>query len=254
MNNLLKACALAAVILASSLAQAAPRVLNNCATLTESGAYVVGRNISATGDCFVIAADFVNMDLDGFVVSGNGTGNAFVEQAGPGRRGFSLRNGVVTGFNGGVAMGSSSALVIDRMTFTGNAGVAISAGSFVTVSNSMVVSNGGGMQLGSRAVVTSNTVNGNTFAGISAGIGSSVTGNTVGQNGLSGIALDEGGLVVNNISRNNTRAGATMLCPATAVGNTFTNNLGGNLVETGNGECNNACCIVTGHNSTANSF
>ena len=76
---------LAAVVLASSLAQAAPKTLNDCKTITDPGAYVVGKNISASGDCFVIAADNVNLDLDGFVITGNGTGSAFVEQLAVGR-------------------------------------------------------------------------------------------------------------------------------------------------------------------------
>jgi hypothetical protein len=255
MKFFLRCTAALAVILSLPFdALAAPQTLNNCRTLTEPGAYVLGRNISSNGDCFVVGADFVNVDLDGFVVSGNGTGFAFVEQAGPARRGFTLRNGVGTGFNGGVSMTAASATVIDRMTFTANTGVAIAAGDMVSVSNSMLLNNGAGMQLGSRALVSGNTVNQNAFNGISAGIGSSVIGNAVGQNGLNGIALGEGGLLVNNISRNNTRVGASMECPATAVGNTLSNNLVANLAQPGEGECNDLCCIVTGHNSTINSF
>ena len=76
MKFLLHACASAAVILASSPSFAAPKVLNNCQTIVEPGAYVVGKNIAASGDCFVIAADNVNLDFDGFVLTGNGTGSA----------------------------------------------------------------------------------------------------------------------------------------------------------------------------------
>ena len=85
MKSLLQACAFAAVILASPISFAAPKVLNNCQAIVESGAYVIGKNITASGDCFVIAADNVNLDLDGFVLTGNGTGSAFVEQLAVGR-------------------------------------------------------------------------------------------------------------------------------------------------------------------------
>src|SRR5690349_12443222 len=105
-------CALATVILATSTAQAAPKVLNNCQPITDPGAYVIGKNITAAGDCFVVAADNVNVDLDGFVLTGNGTGSAFVEQLAVGRKGLSIRNGVVTGFANGVFMLNSSAMVI----------------------------------------------------------------------------------------------------------------------------------------------
>src|SRR6186713_1569774 len=140
-----KTLCLLAGLAAASQAFAAPRVLQNCTTITESGAYVVGRNISATGDCFVIAADFVNVDLDGFVVSGNGTGSAFVEQLAVGRRGLGIRNGVVTGFANGVFMLNSSGMVIDRMHFTNNGTIGVRAGNMVTVSNSMFFSNGAGI-------------------------------------------------------------------------------------------------------------
>ena len=253
MKFLLRCAATLAVILSLPFdALAAPQTVNNCRTLTEPGAYILGRNISANGDCFIVAADFVNVDLDGFVVSGNGTGSAFVESAA--RNGFSLRNGVVTNFGGGVAMPASGSMVIDRMIFTGNTGVAIRAGTAITVSNSRINNNGGGMILGQRAVVTGNTVNQNTNEGITADLGSSVIGNTVGLNGQSGISLNEGGLVVNNLSRNNRASGVAMICPGTAVSNTLTNNLGGNLTTPGLGECNDSCCITTAHNSTINSF
>src|SRR5688572_31459241 len=173
--------------LAASEAVAAPRVLNNCATLNEAGAYVVGRNIAANGDCFVLAADFVNVDLDGFVISGNGTGSAFVEQLAVGRRGLGVRNGVVTGFANGVFMLNSSGMVIDRMHFTNNGTIGVRAGNMVTVSNSMFFNNGGGIALDQRAAVTGNTVNDNAGGGISAGLGSTVTGNAVGRNAGNGI-------------------------------------------------------------------
>ena len=247
----LAACLLAAI--AAPQAFAAPRVLNNCATLNESGAYVVGRNLSATGDCFVIAADFVNVDLDGFVISGNGTGSAFVEQLGVGRRGLNVRNGVVTGFANGVSMFNSSAMVIDRVQFTNNGSVGVRAGNMVTVSNSMFLNNGSGMGLEQRAMITGNTVNDNTGGGISAGFGSTVTGNAVGRNGGNGISLAAGSLVANTVSRNNGNHGVMMDCPGTVAASTVSNNLGFNVTQPGlGGPCNEGgtCCLVIGHTAT----
>ena len=249
-------CLLAGLAIASQ-ALAAPRVLQNCTTITESGAYIVGRNISASGDCFVIAADFVNVDLDGFVVSGSGTGSAFVEQLAVGRRGLGVRNGVVTGFANGVFMLNSSAMVIDRMHFTNNGTTGVRAGNMVTVSNSMFLNNGTGMALDQRAMVTGNTVNDNAAGGIAAGIGSTVIGNAVGRNTGNGISLGEGGLVANTISRNNSNHGVMMDCPGTVVSSTVSNNLGFNVTQPGLGsQCNEGgtCCLVIGHTSTINSF
>jgi hypothetical protein len=258
MKKVLRACAATAAILsASAAALAAPQVLNNCRTLNEPGAYVVGRNLNANGDCFVIAADYVNVDLDGFVVSGNGTGSGFVEQLAVGRRGFSVRNGVVTGFANGLFMGNSSAMVIDRMHFTANSAAGVRAGNMVTVSNSMFLNNGTGLALDQRANVTGNTVNDNTAGGISVGIGGTVIGNAVGRNGGNGISLSEGGLVANTVSRNNANHGVMMDCPGTVVASTVSNNLGFNVTQPGLGsQCNEGgtCCLVIGHTSTINSF
>ena len=245
-----------AAALAASQAAAAPRVLQNCATLNEPGSYVVGRNLSANNDCFVIDSDFVTIDLDGFVISGNGTGSAFVERLAVGRRGLTLRNGVVTGFANGVLMGNSSSITIERVRFEDNTSNAVRAGDMVTVKDCHAVRNGRGIELGQRALVSGNVVNESALGpGILVGIGSNVIGNAVGRS-HSGIVMSEGGLLSNNISRNNATYGVLMDCPGTVVGNTLSNNLTANLAQPGVGACDptQGCCLVTGHNSTISSF
>jgi len=257
MKFLLHACASATVILASSSSFAAPKVLNNCQPITESGAYVVGKNINAAGDCFVVAADNVNVDLDGFVLTGNGTGSAFVEQLAVGRKGLNVRNGVVTGFANGIFMLNSTAMVIDRMQFTNNSSSGVHAGDTVTVTNSQALDNGSGIVLGQRASVSGCTVNNNAGTGISLNIGSAATGNAVGRNGGTGIFMAEGGLVANSVSRNNQQYGVLMDCPGTVVSSTVSNNLAFNISQPGGGgSCDEGgtCCLVIGHTSTINSF
>lgn len=247
---------LAAGIGLSTGALAAPRTLQSCQTLSEPGSYVVGRNLSATGDCFVIDADYVTVDLDGFVVSGNGSGSGFVERFATGRRGTTIRNGVVTGFANGVLMGNSSSLAIERVRFENNSDDAVRAGDAVTVRDCQAVRNGGGLALGQRALVTGNIVNESALGpGISVGLGSNVIGNAVGRS-HSGILVAEGGLVTNNVSRNNATYGVLMDCPGTAVSNTLSNNLTANLAQPGVGACDptQGCCLVTAHNSTISSF
>src|SRR5262249_46179573 len=55
-------------------ALAGPKGLSSCKSLTTPGSYVLTGNLSAVGDCLVVAADFVTIDLAGFSVTGNGTG------------------------------------------------------------------------------------------------------------------------------------------------------------------------------------
>jgi hypothetical protein len=249
--NTIRTVLLAAVAL-PAFAFAAPRVINSCATLDEPGAYVLGRNVAAAGDCFVIRADFVTLDLDGFVVTGNGTGAAVVEHLAVGVKGTTVRNGAIRGFVTGIQLGNSSEATIDRVLLTGSSFTAIIAGDTATVTASKVVRNGGGISLGQRGVVTGSTVNDNQGTGIRVGLGGKVSGNAVGRNSADGISGAEGALISDNVSRNNTRHGISVDCPSAVIGNTSTNNLGDNLHVIGNACDPNAatCCITAAHNST----
>ena len=41
-----------------------------CGTITDSGSYAVKKNLVAEGDCIVVAADYVTIDLGGFTLTG----------------------------------------------------------------------------------------------------------------------------------------------------------------------------------------
>lgn len=257
MKPLLHLAAAAAVILAAPASAAAPRTLTNCTTITDPGAYVVGRNLSASGDCFVIAADFVNLDLDGFVIAGNGTGSAVVEQLAVGRKGVTVKNGVITGFLRAIFMGNSAGMTIEGVTATGNMSNAITVGDNATVTRNQVSSNAGtGLVLGFRSLASANNVSDNTGTGILANNGANITGNTIGHNGGSGISVAEGAVISNNVSRNNTSYGIVADCPSLVIGNTTSNNIGGNLQAIG-GACDpnsQTCCVLGVNNMTLSSF
>jgi hypothetical protein len=232
---------------------AAPKSISKCDAITESGSYVVTKNLAATGDCLVIQADFVTLDLDGFVLTGNGTGAGVAESLSVGRRGITVRNGVITGFQGAVVLSHSSAVVVEHVNATGNTFDAIVAGDMASVKNNTVVGNGGmGIRLGQRALATGNAVNENVGNGIFVDLGGNVAGNTVGRNQASGIVASEGALLVNNVSRNNGSNGIVVDCPSAVISNTTSNNLADNL-HLISGACDpnsQTCCVVTGHNST----
>lgn len=257
MKSLLHALAAAAVILSTTAPMAAPRVLNTCATITDPGAYVVGRNIAATGDCFVIAADFVNLDLDGFVIAGNGSGSGVVEQLAAGRKSVTVKNGVITGFLRAVYIPNSTGATVDGLTASGNLSNAITVGDNATATRNQVSANSGtGLVLGFRSLASGNNVSDNTGAGILANNGANITGNTVGHNGGSGISVAEGAVISNNVSRNNTSYGIVADCPSLVIGNTTTNNIGGNLQAIG-GACDpnsQTCCVLGVNNMALSSF
>jgi hypothetical protein len=217
--------ALAAACLAlSPSVLAAPQNLNNCTTISVPGSYVVNRNLAAAGDCLVVAVDSVTIDLDGFTISGNGTGAAIVESpALATRRNVTVRNGAVTGFADGVAFPHGESLTVERINVSGNSGTGISAGNYASVRANHASFNG---------------------AGIRAGLGANVNGNTVARNAGNGISVVEGAAILNNVVRNNTGFGILVDCPGLVFANTTSNNVGGNYHDISGG------CVVNEHNST----
>jgi hypothetical protein len=66
------ALALGAAIAPGPGAQAAPTPIRECQTIDQPGSYVLERNLTATGDCLVITANFVTVNLAGFALTGTG--------------------------------------------------------------------------------------------------------------------------------------------------------------------------------------
>ena len=180
-----------------------PTQIKSCGTLSEPGSYVVVQNLTATGDCLVIAADFVTIDLGGFTLTGNGTGEGITDQFG-GHVGVVVRNGTVTNFVFGVRIATGSRLTIEGIRAVSNIGL--------------------GMSIGMNSIVKGNTVSGNGSIGISADTGSIVTGNIASDNGDDGIAVESGSTVSGNTSTNNTVYGIDVVCPSNVIGNTLQGN------------------------------
>jgi hypothetical protein len=222
----LRLCAIALFALPAA-ALAAPVVIVACGTIAQPGSYIVGKNLSATGNCLVVSSDFVTIDLDGFVITGPGKGGmGIVEQVNgkaEGLRGIVIRNGTVTGFGEGIYFPLSTGVTIEHVSASFNTN--------------------NGMNLGQRALVTGSRADENGGLGFIVSIGSSLIGNTAGRNKASGFNAAEGAIVVNNEARNNGADGIFMDCPGAAVSNTAGNNLGINLDQL-NGSC------ISANNST----
>jgi hypothetical protein len=195
------------VLLVPFVSVAAPQPLNNCQTLSQPGSYEVNRNLNANGDCLVIAADFVTVDLNGFVLSGNGAGAGIAVPAGPVRRGLSVRNGVATGFLNGIDAANTTGTAVERVYATGNTLHGILAGDRAIVSRSRSTNNGGdGIRVGRGATVAGNVV-GDDQNGIFADAGSSVLHNASRNNRVHGVVMDCPGLFLGNVSSNSGTAG-----------------------------------------------
>ena len=167
-------------------AAAAPRPINSCQTIDESGSYVLSRNLTAAGHCLVLAADNVTIDLDGHTITGNGTGNGiwFGDAT---RQNITIRNGVITNFGNGIDL---SGLIVTKQ------------GSVVERIHA-VQNTDAGIRTASNSIVRDNIANGNGTYGI--------------------LVLGES-LVVGNVANYNGQFGIAAACPSNIIGNTATYN------------------------------
>jgi len=182
-------------------------LISSCQTITQPGSYFLITNLTATGagDCLTIQANFVTLDLSGFVIAGNGTGSGIAATS-TSFHDVTVRNGTVTNFSIGVRFKSLRNATVERLRVIGNSngGILIQEPG-ATVKDSLATDNGGfgiDVFLGAPSLVTGNVARNNS-TGIITGPGTSVIGNSVGAN---------------------TGAGISVSCPSLVLGNTVTSN------------------------------
>lgn len=170
-------------------AAAAPKALTTCKTITLPGSYILTKNLTAVGNCLVVEADNVTIDLDGYTITGDGAGviGYGIYDGNVAREKVTVRNGVVTNFLFGVSLDESS---------------------HVTVEHVRAIKNSYGITTGNGAIIRDNVASGNVITGIVSGEGNLVTGNVASGNGSYGIAV---------------------YCASNVVGNTATSNGVGNI-------------------------
>ena len=115
--------ALFTMLLIGGLCGRAGAVITNpisaCGTLSSPGVYFLTGNLSATGDCLVIAADNVAIDLKGKTITGNGTGSGITDDGS--FRGFSIiANGKIRNFNRGINLASSGEGIVSNLDSSKN--------------------------------------------------------------------------------------------------------------------------------------
>lgn len=198
-KNFFTMAALLLVFVAAGVteAAAAPRSINSCQTIDESGSYQLVRNLKAVGDCLVLTADNVTIDLDGYTIEGDGIGQGIWDGDVP-RQNITVRNGTIRNFRIGVGLAKP------------------------------------GGEHSIRSVVERIRAVQNTFFGIRSGMHSVVRDCIASDNGVSGIFVS-GGLVVGNIANNNPSTGILVLCPSNLIGNMATGNGAFNIFASGTG-------------------
>ena len=150
-KNVLTGVALLGAIGVAAPALSAPTGISACQTIAVSGSYVLTGNLSATGDCLVIATDHVTIDFDGYSIVGNGSGSG-VKSNGAMRKNIALRNGTIRNFVDGVMFFTDGIYFsIERMSLIENSNRGIAINGATIVKDSIFYGNGQiGLSVGSR--------------------------------------------------------------------------------------------------------
>ncbi len=187
--------------------EARERLITSCREITKPGAYSLIRNLSSTGDCLIVNADHVTIDLNGFVISGPGGDyrREGVGISGDIQHGLHVKNGTITEF--GVAIGASP--------------------RYSSLDEMSIISNDAGANLGDGARIK-NTIFAHIFGPLAeeglalrTGNGATIKDNTFYQN-YSHLVVGSGSLVINNIGINANQFSFLIGEEALVIGNNVT--------------------------------
>jgi hypothetical protein len=183
-----------AIFTAVPSSASAQTVLTACGTITSSGNYVLKTNLSTSGDCFVIAADNVAIDMKGHTIKGDGTGSGITD-SNVRHPYLIVSNGKIQNFNMGINLENSGLATFNKLQVTNNTAGGIYVDQCCNTFNSIKANNNGGAGLendGCCSVLTKVQTNGNGGAGMELyDCCYSITGGTAKNNG--GIGIDAEG-------------------------------------------------------------
>ena len=232
---------------------AAVTSISTCQTLRKAGeTYVLTANLASSGDCLLLAADRIIVDLKGHSLTGDGTG-AGIHEGDSARTLITVRNGTIQGFQYGIDLAASTRSEIRNITSNGNTTNGMILGSkalvkastasrnewygiealdYAQVQDSVASENGvGGILVGDHAVVMHNVADSNVgdlpgdfVSGITAGSFATLTANHVGNNSGNGIFVGPRSQVNSNIAENNEGPGIQATCPSTVANNRSVSN------------------------------
>jgi len=215
---------------AQVLLQQGPITINRCRTIDQPGSYELANNLTVAGNCLVITAQGVTIDLNGFKIVGNGTGTAILgpqKAAGIPQARTVVRNGDISNF----AQATNLSGTVERLRVISNAsGIVVGVG---TVQDNIVQSNAAtGIQL-ADGIASGNLLiaNGTGILVQEAGI---LTNNQAAGNKIGIDVSGTGSALIGNISDGNSQIGIRVACPSNLSNNTAIGNPA-NLVLTGTG-------------------
>jgi hypothetical protein len=117
--------------------------ISACGTLSSPGNYFLTNNLSAAGDCLVIGASNVAIDLKGKTITGNGSGSA-INDGGVQHNFAIIANGKIRNFNNGILLGNSGLAIISNIDSSKNTSDGILIDRCCNTLNSVIANGNGG--------------------------------------------------------------------------------------------------------------
>ena len=244
------------VATAAAAPASAQTALSACGSLTK-GSYRLTKNLTTTGHCLTLLNDFTTIDLNGFVITGDGGSSDYgirMSGAATSLIGIEIRNGTITSFGTAIYLPYSNGLVIERVRTVrngvGNIGVGTYLGAYCVLNDNVAAQNDSeGLVAGDGCVASGNAASGNgqspptaealrpllNGTGLLLGQGATALGNATGDNGNAGIEADDGSTLANNSSRSNARNGIDVGCPSNVLENAASDNGSQNIYLNGAG-------------------
>jgi hypothetical protein len=217
-------------------------------SISSSGAYYLTTNLTGTSgsDGIDILASNVDLDLNGFTMTGvAGSQYGIFVAFGP-DSGLTIRNGTVTGWGFyGIFVTNSISASLQRIRANGNTSGGISIGPYSVAEDCAASGNGGvGITAGIGCRITDCTVTANGTSGLSANATAVVSGCIAMSNLLNGILVGNAGTVSGCSATQNAANGGAGIATgtgSTVIGCTADFNVNGSLTSPG---------ISVGNNST----
>ncbi|MGH7061379.1 MAG: hypothetical protein ACREFH_13400 [Stellaceae bacterium] len=206
---------------AADAQQPGPTKISKCQAIAQPGSYRLANNLKAAGNCLVITARGVTIDLAGFAIVGNGTGTAITAKdakAGsiPQARTV-VRNGEISNF----ASATDLSGTVEGLRVVSNArGIVVGVGA---VRNNIVQFNGSAGIKIADGIVTGNLLIANDI-GICVEEAGVITGNQAAGNKIGIEVKGTGSTLVGNIADGNSEIGMRVACPSNRTDNTAIGN------------------------------
>ncbi len=121
----------------------AATAISACGTLSSAGSYYLTSNLTATGDCLVIAAPNVAIDMKKKTITGNGSGAAITDNGIENDYAI-IANGKIRNFDNGIELSNSGEAIISNVDSSNNTGDGIYIEECCDTLNSVKANNNGG--------------------------------------------------------------------------------------------------------------